>query len=80
MSEFTIRIPRASVAISEATLIEQLVEEGGAWFGPEFRVTVQILPAATVDTTPGNAGGCNASGGAGCLVALALLGLRRRKR
>jgi pyruvate/2-oxoglutarate dehydrogenase complex dihydrolipoamide acyltransferase (E2) component len=29
MSEFTIRIPRASVAISEATLIEQLVEEGG---------------------------------------------------
>jgi N-acetyl-anhydromuramyl-L-alanine amidase AmpD len=59
----------------------QLVEEGGAWFGPEFRVTVQILPAAAVvDTTPGNAGGCNASGGAGCLVALALLGLRRRKR
>ena len=29
MPEFTIRIPRASVAISEATLIEQLVEEGG---------------------------------------------------
>jgi pyruvate/2-oxoglutarate dehydrogenase complex dihydrolipoamide acyltransferase (E2) component len=29
MSEFTIRIPRASVAISEATLIEQLVEECG---------------------------------------------------
>ena len=29
MSEFTIRIPRASVAISEATLIDQLVEEGG---------------------------------------------------
>ncbi len=29
MSEFTIRIPRASVAISEATLVEQLVEEGG---------------------------------------------------
>jgi N-acetylmuramoyl-L-alanine amidase len=57
----------------------QLVEEGSAWFGPEFRVTVQILPAATVDTAPGNAG-CNASGGAGCLVALALLGLRRRKR
>ena len=29
MSEFTIRIPRLSVAISEATLTEQLVEEGG---------------------------------------------------
>ena len=29
MSEFTIRIPRASVAISEATLVDQLVEEGG---------------------------------------------------
>jgi N-acetyl-anhydromuramyl-L-alanine amidase AmpD len=57
----------------------QLVEEGSAWFGPEFRVTIQILPAATIDGTPGNAG-CNASGGAGCLVALALLGLRRRKR
>jgi pyruvate/2-oxoglutarate dehydrogenase complex dihydrolipoamide acyltransferase (E2) component len=29
MSEFTIRIPRSSIAISEATLVEQLVEEGG---------------------------------------------------
>jgi len=29
MSEFTIRIPRSSVAISEATLVKQLVEEGG---------------------------------------------------
>ena len=58
----------------------QLVEEGSAWFGPEFHITVQILPvAATIDGTPGNAG-CNAGGGAGCLVALALLGLRRRKR
>jgi pyruvate/2-oxoglutarate dehydrogenase complex dihydrolipoamide acyltransferase (E2) component len=28
MSEFTIRIPRSSIAISEATLVEQLVEEG----------------------------------------------------
>jgi pyruvate/2-oxoglutarate dehydrogenase complex dihydrolipoamide acyltransferase (E2) component len=28
MSEFTIRIPRASVAISEATLVDQLVNEG----------------------------------------------------
>jgi pyruvate/2-oxoglutarate dehydrogenase complex dihydrolipoamide acyltransferase (E2) component len=28
MSEFTIRIPRASVAISEATFVEKLVEEG----------------------------------------------------
>jgi N-acetyl-anhydromuramyl-L-alanine amidase AmpD len=55
----------------------QLVEEGSAWFGPELHLAVQILPPA--DETPGNAG-CNASGGAGCLVALALLGLRRRKR
>jgi N-acetyl-anhydromuramyl-L-alanine amidase AmpD len=58
----------------------QLVEEGSAWFGPQFRVTVQILPAAAAVDTTGNAGGCNASGGAGCLVVLALLGLRRRKR
>jgi pyruvate/2-oxoglutarate dehydrogenase complex dihydrolipoamide acyltransferase (E2) component len=29
MAEFTIRIPRASVAISEATLVDHLVEEGG---------------------------------------------------
>ncbi len=29
MPDFTLRIPRVSVAISEAMLIEQLVEEGG---------------------------------------------------
>jgi pyruvate/2-oxoglutarate dehydrogenase complex dihydrolipoamide acyltransferase (E2) component len=29
MSDFTVRIPRVSVAISEATLVDQLVEEGG---------------------------------------------------
>ena len=29
MPEFTIRIPRASVAISEAVLVDTLVEEGG---------------------------------------------------
>jgi pyruvate/2-oxoglutarate dehydrogenase complex dihydrolipoamide acyltransferase (E2) component len=28
MPEFTIRIPRASVAISEATLVDTLVDEG----------------------------------------------------
>jgi pyruvate/2-oxoglutarate dehydrogenase complex dihydrolipoamide acyltransferase (E2) component len=28
VADFTIRIPRASVAISEATLLEALVEEG----------------------------------------------------
>jgi pyruvate/2-oxoglutarate dehydrogenase complex dihydrolipoamide acyltransferase (E2) component len=29
MPDFTLRIPRVSVAISEALLIEKLVEEGG---------------------------------------------------
>jgi pyruvate/2-oxoglutarate dehydrogenase complex dihydrolipoamide acyltransferase (E2) component len=29
VADFTIRIPRASVAISEAMLLEALVEEGG---------------------------------------------------
>jgi pyruvate/2-oxoglutarate dehydrogenase complex dihydrolipoamide acyltransferase (E2) component len=29
MADFTIRIPRASVAISEAALVDHLVEEGG---------------------------------------------------
>jgi pyruvate/2-oxoglutarate dehydrogenase complex dihydrolipoamide acyltransferase (E2) component len=29
VADFTIRIPRASVAIYEATLLEALVEEGG---------------------------------------------------
>ena len=29
MAEFVIRIPRASVAISEATLVDTLVDEGG---------------------------------------------------
>jgi len=77
---FTFQIKGPDVA--EPTVDDeafQLVEAGGTWFGPEFRVTVQILPAATIDATPGN-GGCSASGGAGCLVGLAWIGLRRRKR
>jgi N-acetyl-anhydromuramyl-L-alanine amidase AmpD len=74
---FQIRGP----VVSEPTVDDeafQLVEEGTTWFGPEFHVTVQILPAAVTGTDPGPSG-CNVGGGAGGLVAIALIGLTRTR-
>jgi len=57
----------------------QLLEEGGAWFGPTFELALQVVPAAP-DPAMTSPGGCNAAGGAGGLAAFGLLGLRRRRR
>jgi len=76
---FTFQIVGPQVA--EPTAIDEqfeLVEEGGAWFGPTFDLGIQVVPAQadmTVDRS-----GCDAGGGrAGTLVLLALVGLRRRR-
>ena len=72
-------------AVTEPTAIDEvfeLVEEGGAWFGPTFDLAIQVVPAeAGSDATMTDHSGCNATGdGAGALVLLALAGLRRRRR
>jgi len=55
MSEFTIRIPRSSVAISEATLVEQLVEEGGhvSEGDPLFAIETEKVESEIVAGTSG---------------------------
>ncbi|HET9987393.1 MAG TPA: N-acetylmuramoyl-L-alanine amidase, partial [Kofleriaceae bacterium] len=75
--------------VTEPTAIDEvfeLVEEGGAWFGPTFDLAVQVVPAEAGSDTGMTAdhSGCNVagdgSGGAGALVLLAFAGLRRRRR
>jgi hypothetical protein len=59
----------------------QLVQDGGAWFGPEMHVVFSVAPK-------GDSGGCSATGGgsAGTACAMLLLGVlglsrpRRRRR
>ena len=72
--------------VAEPTAIDEtfeLVEEGGAWFGPTFDLAIQIVPAEAGSDTGMTAdhSGCNAGGGgAGALVLLAFAGVRRRRR
>src|SRR6185312_526773 len=58
----------------------ELVEEGGAYFGPTFDIALQVVPAeGGSGTGMTDHSGCNAGGGgAGALVLLAFAGLRRR--
>ena len=68
-------------AVHETQVVDeafQLVQEGGAWFGPEMHVVFSVAPK-------GDGGGCSASGGgsAGTACAMLLLGVlssRRRRR
>jgi uncharacterized protein (TIGR03382 family) len=67
--------------VREPTVYDEafsFVQEGVTWFGPTFRVVVQVRPAH-VD---GTGGGCNAAGSAGIACAMLALGvpLRRRRR
>jgi uncharacterized protein (TIGR03382 family) len=72
--------------VTEPTSIDEvfeLVEEGGAWFGPTFDLAIQVVPAeggSDAGTTADHSG-CNAGGGTpGALVLLAFAGMRRRRR
>lgn len=76
---FTFEIVAPNVGHSE--VIDeafQLVQDGGAWFGPEMHVVLEVTPK-------GDSGGCAATGGgsAGTACAMLLLGVfasRRRRR
>jgi hypothetical protein len=91
---FSIRGPAVTApqAFDEAF---QLVEEGSTWFGPEFHVALQVVPAGDnysgqpLGPSGPSGGGCSVSrgsageGSGGALVLLApvvLVGLRRRRR
>ena len=70
----------------------QLVEEGSTWFGPEFHVALQVVPAGDnysgqpLDPSGQSGGGCSATpgsagrGSGGTLLLLAFAGWRRRRR
>lgn len=68
--------------VSEPTAIDEqfeLVEEGGAWFGPTFDLALQVVPASDAGMTADHSGCDAGGGGAGALVLLAFVGLRRRR-
>jgi uncharacterized protein (TIGR03382 family) len=79
MGTFTFQIRGPDVA--QPTVYDeafQLVAGDASWFGPVFHVVVQVTPADAMQ--PPAAGGCNAGGAGGAGIALALLGLVRRRR
>ncbi len=76
--------------VSEPTVFDevfQLVHDEAMWFGPEIRVSVQVMPRAGAGNgmTPDDLGGCSAGGGAGsagsacAMLAFGAL-VRRRSR
>ena len=48
MAEFTIRIPRVSVAVSEAELTEYLAKQFAKWWLPEHYLFLDELPKTSV--------------------------------
>jgi hypothetical protein len=82
---FQIRGPQ----VAEPTVYDEtfsFIQEGVTWFGPTFHVVLQVRPDGTMD--PGESGGCNVAGNsgagtgtaAGLLLALTVVGRRRRRR